>query len=166
MSRKIFIATHDGHNFVRTSDSRVYTHAVLIVRDIEQSRAACEAHARKRWQRDHRYTLAVAAGTDDVLDRWHHENEQEHRQRVEKMRREANERLADPSETQEACVAKWLAAFENGLGYRSSDGQSYYELSGWCGRFDLAQKQASRLRPGGEHPVKETLILTASVKGK
>lgn len=166
MPRTTYIATHDGHTFQRTSAHRVYTHAVLVMYDLADSRAHEQALARKRWQRDHAYCLAVTAGTDDSLNRWRHESEQDHAKRVERVTRDARDWLANPAESEEAFVARCLQQFEDGIGHRSSDGLSYYRLPNWCGRLDLAEKQARRESTRRAHyrPVKEVYILPASVK--
>lgn len=162
---KVFLATHDGHTFQRTSVRKFYTHAVLLIRDIAQARAACEASARKRWQKDDEYTKEVAAGTAEILKRWDFQSPEQHEARVEKSQREAREHLADPAQTEAAFVARWLADFDKWAVPISSDGLSYYSVAGWCSRLDLAEKKASSERSARhEYPLKEVMILQARVK--
>lgn len=136
-------ATFDGCTFTRGSQSRIYTHAVLIRYSTAEERVKCEADARRSFHTNLDYHQQYAAGTSEFLRRNSWETEAQHLERTTKNVAEARAWLALGVEGH---VAAALARFDANIvkhPYPTSDGAGFYSCAGWCGRLDLAQKLAS-----------------------
>lgn len=131
---KHFVILPNGTKATRNSQSREYTHCVMVEYDHDVLRAAAEkAYRAKGWMRTYasnwRYLHETAAGTDHFP---------------------SPERMADAKAQLEAtpdfesyaehCVVDQLAKLEEAIA------KGYYDpgVVTWCGRHDLAVKQLSK----------------------
>lgn len=120
----------------RTTQSRTYTHAVVVLEDVEADRKAAYGYVATKHDRENfNYQTEVAtAGLDHEHMRWCTEA-----QRIERLA----EAVAEIAGGFDGYVArrrdKEIASFEDRLA------RGYYTpgVVTWCGRLDLAQKEAN-----------------------
>ncbi len=152
MSTKHYSATYCGRTFTRSTNSRTYTHAIIIRESVHADRARCESYARDEWARDLVWHQRNAAGRTFYrstgkleLPTW---------KTAESEQAEYEESVAKATDWlalgEEGLVAHRLANFDKRLAAEVAKGLlvdadgTYYACAGWAGRHDLAAKEAAR----------------------
>lgn len=134
-------AQHDGHTFKRTSQGRIYSHAIISKVNIASRRVKVEADSRYTYRMNLEYYQQRAKGADQFGRSLSADD-------VAKAQAYVND-------GEDAYVAQALAAYDaKKFDRMASDGLHYYTDAAWASRLDLAVKQAG---PGD-------IILPAQVK--
>lgn len=139
-------AEHDGLVFTRSSDRRTYTHVVLRPCSLADQVAGAAESARHAWRINQDYHRGYADGTSEfipvpsycttpkAIDQ-HHADVAERIQHSKTWLAKGEAGLVRDAEA--LAHRRWRAEFgERDTGWR---------YVGWCGRADLARKQA---KPG------------------
>lgn len=135
MTKRKLTVTHNGKTFTRATE-RTYSHVVLFQRDIEAARAALVPTKGwlAQWKRDHAFYVEEAARG---------------RQQFQSEKSFADYQLRAAMTTEEYIafrVADWHECFNRSVAAGYYDSQF---AGAWCGRYDLAVKQANDCRKSG-----------------
>jgi hypothetical protein len=133
MSKKNFIAQHDGHTWKRSSQNRVYSHAVIGKFNLDADRSQAEQSARTSWERNFEYLVYAAQGKP--VPGYMYDISAEKAARAQ----------AELDAGIESYIARAMAAYD---AYakdfkKASDGIHFYSTdASWSSRLELAKKAA------------------------
>lgn len=135
MTKRTLTVTHNGQTFTRTT-ARTYSHVVLFQRDIEAARAALVPTSGwlKQWKRDHAFYVEEAA-----------RGRQQYQSEADFAKYQAKAAMT-PEEYVAQRVSDWHKAFNASVAAGNYDRQF---AGSWCGRPDLAKKEADNCRKMG-----------------
>jgi hypothetical protein len=145
MPKNIHTATIDGRTFTRTSASRVYTHCVAIRTLLTNEHKNKIQAAEREEQQAAEYLKAAERGFVVVCGRRYPETAETFRNRADDCARRSINLRSD--------ARKIAARIEAGEKYASE-----WVAATWCGRLDLAQKEAAR-RDWCETRILETTVV-------
>lgn len=147
----------------RTSLNRTYLFTVVSKRSETEARLFLRAPGILAAHRsNYRYHKAWLDGTSEFLTKPPYRSDEEHAAYVERHVAEARERLegcATADDYIEKCVQEGHARIAEG---KANGHYDEWVNDGWCGRRDLAEKLAQKMRGQGRV---EVTILPVKVKG-
>lgn len=174
-----YIAKHDGVTFTRSSANRVYAYMVVAVYNIAEERADTRNAAVTYWLRNRGYMQESADGKHpehlSTPGEFHPSYGMDDPVKYAAYRVGVEKRSAE----RVASAKAWLAAGEAGLVAEylerfdanlaeahniSSDGKSFYNSAGWCGRLDLAEKLAGTVSKRARVVILEAVKVAAKPK--
>jgi hypothetical protein len=137
------ITTPDGATHKRTSDSRLYTHAVVGRHDYQAALASAQKLNKMDGQ-NFQYYIEVIAGTHEHAQKHSWETDEQHaNNRAADIARKTAE-IAGCTDAQAYMVMKRDQAVAH---VEAQKAAGYYDTFGaltWCGRPDLAAKQVAK----------------------
>lgn len=135
MPKRAYRFTYDGHEFTRATE-RVYTHVVLVRRDYQTELTRNIEGARTRAREDHPHY--VQEGNPETRKyQWHSADSLAQYERIAKLT--VDEYVAERVEAARDYVEKRRAKGEfDGCGPLT-----------WCGRLELATREANKARASG-----------------
>lgn len=140
-------ATIDGQTFTRNSQNRVYTHCVVAKPSYEAALRAADAWAPQHGSNFAYYTEELADGCTGHVYRYHAESEESYAARAAAQSAERKAHYTEElggDTNRAAYIARKIAEEKAAIEKMRAEG--YYDrwdVVGWCGRLDLAQKLAS-----------------------
>jgi hypothetical protein len=138
-------ATYQGHTWDRVSESRKYTHMVVVVESIAAQRAKVEKDARRVYEASLGYYTQMAAGGT-----YHgtFANGAAWSRPITDTERDAARHKIEAGV--EGAVADALRTFDQRMqgAWKTEDGLSTVYSAGWCSRPDLAVKLAAKTLGG------------------
>lgn len=155
---KFFAIDPQGVEHLRTSENRIYTHTVVVLRgEAYAARQLIEAldHATSQAPKDYVFHQSMVDGTWYTV---------QHPQWIDQRNdAEAAKHAAEIADlTVEGYVQKCLKKVRAQHDARHDAGlYAKWHNVGWCGRHDLAQKLADQTR---KHGFQDVVILEAQVK--
>lgn len=156
MATKHFVIDPTGKKHTRTSQNRVYSHCVLTRRSETASlaRATGADHARSD-RNNFDYYIALVNGTHKHCKSLYSSDDPV--KRIE----DAKVSLNGATTFEAYSTAQQIARVEDILQRKSAGYFTAFEVAGWCGRRDLAEKLAATLRAKGRHD--EVIIAEAQI---
>lgn len=141
MAKRKLTALHEGVTFTRTT-ARTYTHVVIGRYDIEARVKSARQHASEYLRRNWDYYAQLADGTYRYLAQTNPE---------QIARAEALVAMGVDAAAQHEADRAEANARKNITGE--------WEALGWCGRPDLAIKEANRYRAGADLGFAEVVVI-------
>jgi hypothetical protein len=138
-------ATHDGHEFTRTTVGRKYTHCIVRMFSIAKERSQVEVSARRYVGINIHYMTFLAAQQPGVVTTYEAKGSRPWTRAwdAEEIQK-AQEWLAKGLD---GLITEWLADFDKQTARRKLNKAGTHFYSGgdeWCGRPDLADKAVAK----------------------